>query len=301
MYRSSGDPIADRRYAYAESAAREGDWRAAAEVLEQALERAPQWAPAWLALGEAREMLAETESAVAAYRATLAVDPEDRLGAAPRLARLGAVSPTALPPAYVCELFDDYAPRYEKHLTERLAYRGPTLIVQALDDVAPCRRFAGAFDLGCGDGLMGAALRSRVETLIGVDLSPAMVTKARHRGVYDEAGTGEICAFLESRAAASADLIVAADALPYFGDLNRLFLTVAHALAKSGLFVFTAEAFEGEGYRLGATLRFAHSRSYLSNGAAEAGFDVRLLQPAAARQEKGRDAPGWVGLFERPA
>jgi predicted TPR repeat methyltransferase len=301
MYRSSGDPTADRRYAYAESAARDGDWRAAAEVLEQALERAPQWAPAWLALGEAREKLAETESAVAAYRAALALDPEDSLGAAPRLARLCAFSPTALPRAYVRELFDDYAPRYEKHLTEGLAYRGPTLIVQALDDVAPNRRFARAFDLGCGDGLMGAALRARVGTLIGVDLSPAMATKARHRGVYDEAETGEICAFLESCAAASADLIVAADALPYFGDLNRLFLAVARALAQGGLFVFTAEAFEGEGYRLGATLRFAHSRSYLTKGAAEAGLDARLLESAAARQERGRDAPGWVGLFGRPA
>jgi predicted TPR repeat methyltransferase len=301
MYRSSGDPIADRRYAYAESAARDGDWRAAAEVLEQALERAPQWAPAWLALGEAREKLAEAESAVAAYRAALALDPEDPLGAAPRLARLSAVSPTALPQAYVRELFDDYAPRYEKHLTEGLSYRGPRLIVQALNDIAPGRRFARAFDRGCGNGLMGAALRSRVETSIGVDLSPAMATKARHRGVYDEAETGEICAFLESRAAASADLIVAADALPYFGDLNRLFLAVARALALGGFFVFTAEACEGEGYRLGATLRFAHSRSYLSKGAAEAGFDVRLLEPAAARQEKGRDAPGWVCLFERLA
>jgi predicted TPR repeat methyltransferase len=299
MYRSSGDPTADRRYAYAESAARDGDWRAAAEVLAQALERAPQWAPAWLALGEAREKLAETESAVAAYRAALALDPEDPLGAAPRLARLGAFSPTALPQAYVRELFNDYAPRYEKHLTEGLAYRGPTLIVQALDDVAPNHRFARAFDLGCGDGLMGAALRSRVEMLIGVDLSPAMATKARHRGVYDEAGTGEICAFLESRAAASADLIVAADALPYFGDLNRLFLAAARALAQGGFFVFTAEAFEGDGYRLGATLRFAHSRSYLADCCRAAELVPRLLDSRAARREHGDDAPGWLCLFER--
>jgi len=39
-------PIAERRYAYAQSTARDGDWAAAAEVLEQALELAPNWAPA---------------------------------------------------------------------------------------------------------------------------------------------------------------------------------------------------------------------------------------------------------------
>jgi HEPN domain-containing protein len=36
------DPIAERRYAYARAAARDGDWAAAAEVLEQALELAPR-------------------------------------------------------------------------------------------------------------------------------------------------------------------------------------------------------------------------------------------------------------------
>ncbi len=53
------DPLAERRYDYAQAAAAEGDWRTAAEVLEQALERAPGWAPAWFALGEAREKLGE--------------------------------------------------------------------------------------------------------------------------------------------------------------------------------------------------------------------------------------------------
>ena len=38
------DPIAERRYAYAQAAARERDWPAAAEVLEQTLEIDPRWA-----------------------------------------------------------------------------------------------------------------------------------------------------------------------------------------------------------------------------------------------------------------
>ena len=49
----SDNPIAERRYAYARAAARDGDWRTAAEVLEQTLEIAPRWAAAWFALGEA--------------------------------------------------------------------------------------------------------------------------------------------------------------------------------------------------------------------------------------------------------
>src|SRR6202044_1119968 len=80
------DPLAERRYAYAQAAAADQDWRAAAEVLEQALERAPRWAPAWFALAEARENLGETAGAAVAYRETLAADPADQQGAGPRLA-----------------------------------------------------------------------------------------------------------------------------------------------------------------------------------------------------------------------
>ena len=60
---ASGDPLAERRFAYARAAADQGDFRAAAEVLEQALERAPDWAAAWFALGEARERLGEIDAA----------------------------------------------------------------------------------------------------------------------------------------------------------------------------------------------------------------------------------------------
>jgi predicted TPR repeat methyltransferase len=299
MRRSSGDPIVDRRYLYAKGLGGDGDWRAAAELLEQALEMAPRWAPAWLALGEARERLAERDAAGQAYRSALAFDPEDTLGAAPRLARLGLNTLAALPQSYVRALFDDYAPRYARHLRQGLRYRGPELILEALERCAPGRRPALAFDLGCGDGMMGVALRPRVAELIGVDLSPAMVAEARQRGLYDELECEEICAFLERRQAQSAELIVAADALPYFGDLSALFSAIGRALRPRGIFAFTAESCDGGGFSLGETLRFSHSRGYLLQCAGEARLDERLIEPAAARREKGLDAPGWVGVLER--
>ncbi len=72
------DPLAERRFAYAKAAADEGDFNAAAEVLEQALERAPDWAAAWFALGEARERLGEIDAAASAFRSTLAPTPPTR-------------------------------------------------------------------------------------------------------------------------------------------------------------------------------------------------------------------------------
>jgi len=292
------DPLAERRYAYAQAAAADGDWRVAAEVLAQALERAPGWAPAWFALGEALEKLGDEKAAAAAYRKALEADRNDRLGAGPRLARLEGQAIAALPPAYIARLFDDYAPRFERHLRENLDYRGPELILEALDAVAPARRFAVALDLGCGSGLAGRALRSRVDRLVGVDLSAAMIAQARAAGVYDELSIGDLGEFLGARAQGGADLIVAADTLVYLGDLRPVVAAVATALRRGGLFAFTVEAGEAA-FALGESLRFRHSDAHLREAAAEAGLTIARLAPVATRREGGKEAAGRVAVFQK--
>ena len=82
------DPLAERRYAYARAAAGEGDWPTAAEVLEQALERAPAWPPALFALAEAQEKLgSHSEAAGAAYRADARGRPARTITAQRRASR----------------------------------------------------------------------------------------------------------------------------------------------------------------------------------------------------------------------
>src|ERR1043166_9211386 len=89
LFLSSGDVLADRRYERAKAYAADGDHAAAADLLAQALERAPDFASAWFALGEIRAQSGDRAGAVAAFRAALAADPSDRHGAALQLARLG--------------------------------------------------------------------------------------------------------------------------------------------------------------------------------------------------------------------
>ena len=296
---ASGDPLAERRFAYARAAADEGDFRTAAEVLEQALERAPDWAAAWFALGEARERLGEIDAAASAFRSTLGADPADSQGAAARLALIGrGEAPPSLPAAYVARLFDQYAPRFEAHLTGALGYRAPALIAEALSAVAPGRRFASALDIGCGDGLMGEALRDRVGHLTGVDLSPAMIAKARERGVYDALVVGDATEFLARQPPAAFDLVVAADSLVYVGDLAPLFAAVADALAADGLVVFSVETSEDEGFGLAASMRFAHSRAYVEATAHGAALSPLLIRPESTRREAGRNAPGLICVLE---
>jgi predicted TPR repeat methyltransferase len=297
---ASGDPIAERRFAYARAVAEEGDLGAAAELFEQALECAPRWAAAAFALGETREKLGDLDAAARAFRLSLAADPADAQGAAARLQLIGrGEALSALPEAYVARLFDQYAPRFDAHLVGKLGYRAPALLAAALDAAAPGRRFASALDIGSGAGLMGEALRSRVDRLGGVDLSAAMIEKARERGVYDALAVGGAAALLEREAPRAFDLIVAADSLVYTGNLQPLFAAVAGALAPDGLFAFSVELFEGDGFRLEPTMRFAHSRAYVEATAAKEGLRPRLVEPASTRREAGQDAPGLICVFAK--
>ncbi len=297
---AAGDLIAERRFAYAKAAAKDGDWSAAADLYEQTVEQAPHWAAAWFALAEAREKLGDLDAAARAFRGTLAADTADSQGAAARLALIGrGDAPYALPPAYVARLFNDYAPRFDVHLVKNLGYRAPTLIADSLTAAAPGRRFASALDFGCGTGLMGEALRDRIVHLTGVDLAPGMIAKARQRGAYDELKVGDAVAMLASGPRGGFDLIVAADALVYIGDLTRLFAAVAMALASDGLFAFSVETCEGDEFRLERTMRFAHRRGYVETKAHELGLQPLLVQSASTRREAGADAPGLICVFER--
>jgi predicted TPR repeat methyltransferase len=299
---SSGDLRADRRFLYAEHSATEGDDAAAAELLEQCLEIAPDWAPAWFALAAGRERLGERDAAKHAYARALACDRQDALGASLALARLGGESlPAAAAPAYVARLFDQYAAGFDAHLVHALGYRAPALlrdaVVELCADMNRPARFARALDLGCGTGLAGEAFRDCVDYLEGVDLSPGMIAQARDKGVYDALGVSEILKRLRAATERSLHLIIAADVLVYIGDVTPLFTQIRRVLAGGGLFAFTAESHDGEGYVLGNDTRFAHSRDYIAEIARRAGLSVLLLNPGSTRRNKGAAVCGLVGVM----
>jgi predicted TPR repeat methyltransferase len=303
LFLSSGDVLADRRYERAKAYAAEGDFSAADDLLTQALERAPDFASAWFALGETRAQSGNREGAVAAFRAALTADPADRHGAALHLARLGEADPSvAMTPAYVRSLFDQYAGHFDAALAG-LAYRGPALLRDALRAAAATRRrpfrFTHAVDLGCGTGLVAEALREDCDAIVGVDLSPAMVAAARSRGVYAEVAVGDMVAFITSQAAGACDLVVAGDAFVYLADLAPICRAVARALARDGLFAFTVETHDGTGVVLGEKLRYAHGADHVRTALAAAELDLLVLDPASIRTEKGVPVPGLVVVAGR--
>jgi len=268
-------------------------------VIGQALELAPTWAEGHFALAEVLAEAGRTDDAVEAYREYLALDADDSMGAGARLALLGVQTASELPQAYVARLFDQYAGRFDTALTEGLRYRAPLLLREAIVRTAPGRRFARVFDLGCGTGLGGAALRDLAGWLGGADLSPAMLRQAEHKNIYDHLETGDMVAAL-AHLAAPCDLIVSADALVYLGDLAPVFTAVRRALAPDGLFAFTVQRGDKD-FSLGPEQRFSHSREYVRGTAERGGLRVNLLENAVSRQEKGVDVPGLLGVFSASA
>jgi predicted TPR repeat methyltransferase len=298
LFMSSGDLMADRRFDFARDLQLKGDLVAAADLLLQATDLAPGFASAWFTLGDIREQLGEREQAIAGFRKAKAADPDDRHGAGLRLMLLGAEELSGMPPAYVRSLFDQYAPKFESALVDDLGYRGPALLFKAVLAARSAVRkpafFKRALDLGCGTGLAARAFAKEVDAFVGIDLSPRMIERSRATGLYAELEVKEMVQGLGGKPDASADLILAADAMVYLSDFAPLLGEAARVLVPGGLLAFTAETHGGEGVILGEGLRYAHGAAYVRNSIAAAGLTLSWLDDLSARNEDNAPVPGLV-------
>ena len=296
IHLSSGNLIADRRFEWARDLAAKGDLAAAADLLAQALELAPDYAAAWFALGELREKLGLRDGAIAAFRQAAQADRDDRHGARLHLIRLGDQPLAGMPESYVRALFDGYAPGFDQALTQGLSYRAPELLLRAVEASGARMKFGSALDLGCGTGLSGAAFRPFCDWLVGLDLSPAMLAQARGKGLYDRLVEGDVLRFLSDEAAAKAryHLVLAADVFMYLDDLVAVSKAAAEVLAPTGLLAFSVETHDGDGVMLRETLRYAHGAAHVRAALSAAGLKLVSLDSAATRTEKKVPVPGLV-------
>jgi predicted TPR repeat methyltransferase len=303
LFLSSGDLIADRRFEFARDLQLKGDLPAAADLLTQAVELAPNFASAWFTLGEIRVKLGERDAAVAAFRKARAADAEDRHGAAVWLMRLGAEDLSAMPRGYVQALFDQYAPRFEAALLGDLDYRAPQLLFKAVLSVRHAVKkpafFKCAIDLGCGTGLGAAAFAKEVDYFIGIDLSPKMLEQARASGLYAELEVADMVDGLRTKADASAHLVLAADALCYAAEIAPVLAEARRVLAAGGLFACTLETHDGEGVVIGEGLRYAHGKEHVRAAVIAAGLALSYLEEASPRTEDNTPVRGLVVVATR--
>jgi predicted TPR repeat methyltransferase len=197
----------------------------------------------------------------------------------------GDASSSEVSAQYAQCLFDQYASYYDQHLLTTLHYRLPAMI-GALLQTAGLKPQTNTLDLGCGTGLCGEILRPFTQHLVGVDVSPNMIERAKTKGCYDACVVQEAIAYLQ-QTTVKFDLVVAADLFPYLGSLEACFAGVKHCLRPGGAFIFSVEVTEAAPWQLQETARYAHQPAYIKSLCEKMGWEIRSEEVKVARDQAG--------------
>ncbi|MFX7567174.1 methyltransferase domain-containing protein, partial [Acinetobacter baumannii] len=79
---------------------------------------------------------------------------------------------------------------------------------------------------------------------------------------------------LSNKPDASADFLLAADAMVYVADIAPVLREAHRVLAPGGLIAFTTETHPGEGVILGQGLRYAHAAAHVRAAVASASLTL---------------------------
>ncbi|EYC50124.1 methyltransferase [Hylemonella gracilis str. Niagara R] len=303
-----GETGAIPRAQYAQCLSRLNRGAEAITAYQRALHADAQLPDAWTELGNEYRQVGRHEDAERCYREALARGGDaDMLHYFLAAMQGDAHAITATPPHYVRQLFDQYAEQFDEHLVRQLGYRGHERLIDLLPPEAGTR-FARVLDLGCGTGLCGAHLRAtlllRHDVLEGVDLSPAMLEKARARQVYDVLHLVDIHEFLATPPEQPFDLVLAADVFIYLGALDRVYAAMAQWLRPGGWLAFTvetpgAQATAAQGMELRSSMRYAHALGYLRALAARHGLTVMHMQEEVLRHDQRQAVAGAYVYLRR--
>ncbi len=266
------------------------DYKEAAEFYSKAQRVDPEEFYGHWEMAYSYDMAGQFAEAKAGYEDCLRRDPNHGVARHLLSALVGETS-AAAPKDYIEELFDDYAETFDESLLNDLDYTVPDLIRQKLDVLDPGARYQEVMDLGCGTGLVGAAIGELCGDIDGIDLSAKMIEQAVSKNIYRRTMAGDIAACFETETFNNAkyDLIVAGDVFVYYGDLIPVFKSAKEHLKKNGRFLFTIEKLAGDkgepGYEIQRSGRFAHNRNYLNLLAKRWDFMVETIEEIVPRKE----------------
>jgi predicted TPR repeat methyltransferase len=275
-----------------------GRWEEALACYREALAVESAHVLAFRRLGRLLRIMDRVDEAREVYDQWLRAAPDDPLARHFRAACEKQAGPARASNEYVRSVYEDFAEEFEEHL-EKLDYHVPEMLTESvagLLSAGPASQL-DILDLGCGTGLCAVGLRPLARRLEGVDLSPAMLAKARDRHLYDALHESELTAFLES-CRSQYDALVAADTFVYIGDLAPVFRAAATALRPGGSLSFSLERADEldsqPGFRLHRFGRYEHSPQYVGRLCQETGFELRTMRDVILRIECGQPVNGLL-------
>ncbi len=227
--------------------------------------------------------LGERDEAITLLQRALLANPTDSASQFMLHALTGDNKNPEACPSYVSNLFNHYALYYDQHLQSTLHYALPQHIGRLLHRLK-LNTINHALDLGCGTGLSGIVLRELTTHLTGVDIASKMLAEADKKGIYDKLIESELISFLQT-SEPSYDLAIAADVLPYLGELEPLFAALSQRLHPQGFFIFSLEISDQAPWQLQSSTRFSHHPAYINNLCEEHGFKIIEQEKVVARQQ----------------
>ncbi|MAU40343.1 MAG: hypothetical protein CMF31_01860 [Kordiimonas sp.] len=275
---------------------RDGEIQPAITACRKALSLMPQHPTSLSRLAGLMAQQGRLSKAAWAYRRLQHLFPGDHATAHLLAAVSEKKTPEIADEDYVRDLFDDYADRFDDHLVNGLGYQTPQLLQQLLADHLPDTPQWNMLDLGCGTGLCGPLIKPAAKKLTGIDLSQGMLDKAAARDVYDRLTLCDALAALEDEYH-SLDLCLSADVFVYIGDLSAIFAACVHALRSGGLFAFSVEKTDHEGFHLDITGRYQHSDSYIHDLAQQYNFTILRQNEDILRYENKKPVAGTLYLM----
>lgn len=275
---------------------KQGDFKKSIEAYRKVISLKPYKPENYEYLCAVLYLQGDVEEAISLVKQWLEYDPENPLALHRLYSYTGELDLPRASDDYIAKTFDSFADSFDMVL-KRLEYKAPFLVADAVKEIyGKSEKALDILDAGCGTGLCGPLLKPYAARITGVDLSAKMMERAKERDCYAELFQAELTAFISSYFA-NWDVIVSADTLVYFGDLQPVSQAVAGALFSAGYFVFTLERSEGDlpqGYQIHQHGRFSHTEAYIRNTLNAAGLTVIKLEKVMLRYEAGIPVDGFL-------
>ena len=269
-----------------------GQLESAVKSYENALKIRPKYLDVLYNLGIVLTELGQFEMAEERYKQVLEINPVHP-GTRHMLNSLLGKKSKSAPRAYIQNLFDGYAFKFERNLVDKLKYNIPLLMKQRFNEQNH-KNVSKIMDLGCGTGLCGSKFRNEAEFLYGIDLSEKMIIQASKKNIYDDLYVSDLISGLNHFDMVF-DLFLAADVFIYIGDLFPLFKVIRQYTNPNSLFIFSTENSIEKDFNLQPNGRFSHSKNYIEEISTKTGFKINHFECSNLRKEKGK----WItgGLY----